>query len=356
MAFRYLDPCGDYYTTLLNVWDVEDTNSVAPAGGAIVAAAGRFGSAGLRQTDIRQGITKNLDGNIGTIWVGFALNIEAHQTPETRAILRFKDAGLEQCALFLEQDGALRFYRRSGTLGLSPPFNAQYTALGAATSFKVPFLAYHYIEVKVVFNAGAGTFDLWVDGVNRQSLVGLNTIFTANAYCNQLGFGGAIYEIFIDSRRQFTVDDIYVHDSARQGDIRVGTIFPDGVGATSAWAANGAATLWQATDEVTPNEDTDYASSATVAQKYTTNMQPTGVGAGTVKTVGITARARKDDGATRIIRYIARHAGVEGQSSDRELGSTYSYAQKYFDTNPSTAVAWTIAEVDAMEAGAIVQA
>ena len=72
---------------------------------------------------------------------------------------------------------------------------------------------------------------------------------------------------------------------------------------------------------------------------------------GTIKALAAHVCARKDDAGSRSIATIVKEGATETDGTTNSLSDNYLYFTDYYDTNPDTASAWTITEVNGMEAG-----
>jgi hypothetical protein len=108
-------------------------------------------------------------------------------------------------------------------------------------------------------------------------------------------------------------------------------------------------------DEATPNDDTDYVSSATPGDKDTyaySNMNAT---AGTVFGVQPVPAARKDDAGARSIVTIARLSGTEVDGPVKTMATTYAYYADMRETKPGGG-SWSISDVNSAEFGVKINA
>jgi len=206
--------------------------------------------------------------------------------------------------------------------------------------------AWYYFETKVVISATVGTVELRLNGASTAecSGTGLNT---GSSNIDTIGFATA------GGFCQF--DDICCVDTTGSaptntwlGDVRIETLLPSGNGANTAWAG----VYTDIDDPTTIDVDTTYISSPTPGDKETVALTNLTVTAGTVFAVQTNITARKDDAGTRTIAPVVRIGGVDydGTTTANLSQSYLDYRQIYDRLDPSGA-GWTVATVNAMEAG-----
>ena len=131
------------------------------------------------------------------------------------------------------------------------------------------------------------------------------------------------------------------------------TLYPNAAGDLTEATPVGEATNWECVDEVVADDDTSYVRvtvSATKRDLYNLPALPSAVGA--ITNVTVYARVRRTQAATSS---AGTHIKTNGSSYDGG-GITfndqawYNQSQSY-DTNPQSGNAWTIDEVNALQAG-----
>ena len=210
------------------------------------------------------------------------------------------------------------------------------------------------IEVYIkVANAG-GRFVIKIEGVtdidytgdtnNVDGDVQVFTPFWLVDYDNMLGY----------------IDDIAINDTTgavNNSWIGRGGIYPKymtGVGTYTDLHAFGHANPWDCISEVPP-DDADYVYDDTVNQKSVyagSVLTPT---TGTIDAINVIMRAKLDAAGTGNIARLIRSNGVDSQGADVGLDTSPKTIQDIIETDPSGGGAWTIARVNALEAGAVVR-
>lgn len=339
MALRFLESF-DHYTALTQKWtSVSGTPSIG-------AAYARTGAAGLRLYGTAPNVILTLD-NQGTWIVGFAFRNPAIGVLST--ILSIVDSGSYQSRLYLQADGRLQIVRGATTVA---------TSIGSLMSN-----VYYYIEFKhIILNAG-GTLEVRVDGGVWATFAG-DTQETANAFANQIVLGAAANDANIH------YDDLYILDGVDQsiadpnsppnndywGNTQVECRVPNGVGNYAEWLTLvGAATHWQAVNEVPPNEDTSYVADAVLNSRDTYAFQDLSVVSATIPGIQVLMRARMTAAGVANIARLYRRAGVDNQGADVVLQTTYKYILEIMGGDPIGVANWTVAAINSGEWGARVR-
>lgn len=329
MAIFFMDSMA-HYTSV-----AEQRTKWAAVDFAVVAGAGAFGAPGSGALG-GTGLLQNFAAT-NTIEVSFyAKNIVTGGSGLWVTLYNSTPSVL--FALYVFPDGHLQASDGASWL----------TGTGTAANV-LTFGIHHHIYLKVVISATVGTVDIKVDGVSVLSLTGQNTMRVGAVGVSQIRFTG--------DGSSGNASSIFSHIALANvsGDItgqpRVEAVFPDGAGFYSQWAPTPAVANWQNVDETTPNDDTDYNADATVGDRdsYTfSNLLGT---AATILAVALVPRVRKDDAAARTVKRFVRAGGVNYDGVAVAVPGSYGYLQEVLATNPATGIAWTPAEVNAIECG-----
>jgi len=202
-----------------------------------------------------------------------------------------------------------------------------------------------YIEVQATIDDTAGTVKVRVNG----QLVIDFTGDTRNG-----GTSTLIDAVqFRRSNLQGLFDDVYILNGTGAapttflGEVRVQTVVPTGAG-TSAGLTPSSGANWAAVDEL-PYSATDYVSGSSGTDLYVAGDLPAGPTA--IKAVQVNAVAKKADAGDRYAKPLLRTGGTTYNQGLTALGTSDSTAIAPFAVNPNTGVAWTAADVNAMEIG-----
>jgi hypothetical protein len=101
-----------------------------------------------------------------------------------------------------------------------------------------------------------------------------------------------------------------------------------------------------------PPSDSDFVSTNVVDEVDTYALSDLPSEAATIKCVQVHCRARKEGSATpQNINLAVRTTGGDAYSADQALAENFMGHKNIWALNPGTAAAWTVSEVNAMEAG-----
>src|SRR5205823_4358813 len=104
--------------------------------------------------------------------------------------------GSSQVNLQVNPDGTLAVARAGTVLG--------------TTSAAISINTWYHVEIKTTVHPSAGTAQVWLNGVSRLSLTGLNTRSTGNATANQFAIGPVLNNQNVGTT--FDYDDVIVYD------------------------------------------------------------------------------------------------------------------------------------------------
>ncbi len=321
---RFVDGFDHYDTSsILRKWD---ESGFSPT----ITTAGRNGKGLLLPGS--SWVTANLDSQ--PTWViGLAIDLPADQFPGWATFLGLRDSGATQVELRIGPLGQIDVARAGASLATSSPV--------------LELRQWKYIEFKATIGS-AGSFEVRVNGATVLSGAG-NTQATANAWANQLSlYGpGSLNNIF---------DDLYVLDNQPGltdflGDIKVVTIYPNANGTNNGWTPSAGTDRYATIDESPANDDTDYNAADVIDDVFTCGFEDIGL-TGSIKGIQVVMCARKDDaGSPRTIAPVVRHGGVDYVGANQDLNDTYIYRRQVYETNPGTAAAWSVADLNAAEFG-----
>jgi len=117
-----------------------------------------------------------------------------------------------------------------------------------------------------------------------------------------------------------------------------------------------AGNAWDCINEVPPS-DADYVYDDTIDQKSTYGLTALVPTTGDIACINVIMRAVQDAAGTANIARLIRSNGVDSQGSDVGLSVSAKTIQENIETDPGQApgTAWTIAAVNALQAGAVVR-
>lgn len=226
-----------------------------------------------------------------------------------------------------------------------------------ATGTKVLAInSWYLIEWRVkIGDSPDGQIQVRVDGYDEVSYLNNDTkpgadttidrilisyITTAGGYCKSDDWG---------------VNDINgAADNSWVGDGHIIALLPNASGDLTQWTPNTGAD-WAAVDDRPNNGDTDYVKSPTTGQQSCFNLAAAGLIGVTIQRVFTQFVSRKTNTSDAIkVRSLIKSGGVVYRDAAAQDQFTY-YAGFTSDTpytnDPATAIAWTVAGLDALQAG-----
>lgn len=330
MALLFFDSCGDHYGSATS-----SAKWTPGIGSGTVGSNGRNSTQHLAATNIRKIFGAYDAPSVSGSTVIFGLALRMSTLASAVDVARVVLDETTQIKLTVNTNGTLDITRGSSTV------------LGT-TTFAIVINAYYYVEVRVLLHASAGTIEIRVDGDEKLSMTGLDTMEAATPDWN--GFGIAI--------SNGIVDDVYVCDGS--GPAPWNTFLGDArAEALIAQAGNGTHTgLTPSTgtdhgalvDDATPDGDTTYNGSATEGVRDTYTF-PSMVGLDNVLGVQILGYARKTDAVRRAVETQMLLGGTVYDGPVTDLGQDFYFVRQLYPVNPATGLRWTAADVNAIEAG-----
>jgi len=269
-----------------------------------------------------------------TTWiVGFAMKGNTGNGDDILQILN---------ALDLETDASGKIYvkRGSTTLGASGDAGTEVNVFGDD--------AWHYIELKVVIDSVAGSWELRVDGVESASGSGVNTGTAASAIDFELDY----YDQYID--------DVYIcdGDGTANNDF-IGPAFVEGLlptsdGNSSDWTPSSGTDNYVLIDENPSDLDgTDNVSTTTQDAKDTYGYADLTSSPDLIRGLQVNTDARKLTVANQDLANVTRSGTTESDSVAETVTdeTDFKTVVAVFEQDPDTSAAWTQAGVNAAEFG-----
>lgn len=327
MALRLVDSFDDRTTANINF---KLLSSNVP--GVIGTAYGRNGAGYFSNAGTGQWLDYALDSGQDTWIIGLAYRTDGASLLTGNPIYFF-DAAQSQCYISFGNDGKIRFYRADDTL----LFTTSTAPLLAAT--------WQFIEFKVKFSNTVGTFEVRVNGVSIGSATGLDNCISANNYATIFRLRGSI---------NYYVDDLYICDGSGgddfRGDCKVECLRPSGAGNYAQFTPSAGSNYQNVDDPFAsapcPDGDSTYNVSSGVGNKDSFVFENLATTAGTIEGIQIGINARKTDAGSRTLRTFVRQSSTDYEGSDKSVLDSYSALLQVHESNPSTAVAWTITDIN----------
>lgn len=307
---------------------------------------GRLGSKGLHA--LRMGPGKNLyASNAGWGFMGAAFYIPVW-LPAPRAFMAVcdpaVDGGIASFGVCIQTDGSFQFYSTDVVGGFFPRYAPSAPGL-------VPAGTWMHMEFGVKSHNTNGAAIARLNGVEVLNVSGVNTRWSGtNNYHRRVMINGGFDGCFFDDF--YYCDDQGPRNNNFLGDVRLGAIYPNGVGSSSLWTPVGAASGWEATKEHVPDDDVSYVWSTTPGDDDLYEMDDTIATTTGIKGLLINTRIRKDDATARTYATLVKPSGAAvSEVAIRSVPGGYVNQQDVSEINPVTGTFWTKAQVDAMQAG-----
>lgn len=308
--------------------------------GTIVAASGRRAGNAL-YLNTNQWVSRNFSASYSDIIVGVAVK-GSSLAAGAHKMFYFTEGGIVQFDLVYQSDGVIRAYRGDSSLG---------NLLGSSAPGALPIDAWAYVEASLVVDNAAGSIVVKVNGTTVLSLTGVDTQQTASAYVTAM-------RLIAGPNNRLYFNDLYVIDPGTApnttflGDVRVDAYYPTADGASSQWAPTPSGAHYATVDETAPS-GTDYiaADVAGYIDLFAGQDLAVDPGAGGFFAVQVCAAAIKTDAGSRQLKTLVRRSSTNYAGTAKDVSETEKYITNQWDTDPSTAAAWTKAGFDAAEFG-----
>lgn len=323
-----------HYTTALQKWSGESHGGSGSAAPTVAVGLGRNGSGGLRLNGGSSGAASAscwMDLPSSSTWVAGCAFLHVGSIPP---VFRFQEGAAIHVDVRMDSLGHVAVTRNGTTIATSV------SALEIGS--------WNFIELKATIHSTTGYVELRINGAVEATFTG-NTRNGGTGVLNRFMLGNVGQD---DPRWS----DIYVLDGSGTmnndflGDVKIETLRPSAAGSYTQFTPLAGAN-WENADDSTPDDDATYNASATAGQKDSFALTDLATAAGSVIGVQQNTRWRKDDAGSRTARALVRVASTDAVGPDLALGDTFTTARRVIEQNPVTAAAWTIAEVDALEAG-----
>ncbi len=222
-----------------------------------------------------------------------------------------------------------------------------YRGLNTLGTFTLQYNVWYYIEIYAKIDATAGALQVNVNGANVVSYSG-NTLNGTNTSTDGLWLlqSGTCY-----------FDDLYVCDNTGTtnntflGEVRVQLLLPNGAGTTTQLAPTGSATNYVNVSEV-PDSTSTYNSSATTGQRDTYAMSDALAADTTILGVQQNMVAATAGSGQGPLKSALQLNGTLYYGPTVLPSTSFAWYGNMYQQNPNTAAAWTVADVDGLEAGA----
>jgi len=305
--------------------------------------AGRLLGYGLRGVPSTVGTTvfrtKAWAVDASTI-VGFAMLLK--KPVSGRKLVRLMSGGVEQAYIDaipvgLTNDFVLRLFKAGGSPSLL--FTTPTIVAGA----------WNYFEWKLVASTTSGSFDFRRNEVSLGSGAGVATSATVNTV-DQVEFQ-LDHQVGGDSR----LDDIVILSATTtfNGDQVIELILPSADGATTDWVpSTGSNHTAMVSETPNPDDDTTYVSTTIDDKVELFSASDLTYISGGITAVMLHAEIRLSSSGSRNVKGILRHSSTIAEGTSQAIDDTsYDCVVQPWDTNPVTAAAWTLSDVNGAQFG-----
>jgi len=347
MAIHLLDGVELYSSTLDADISTPLALRYATIAGVIALGAGRYSGKSLYPaldggTD-HSSIIVGLTTDQSTLVFGFAVKFKAASAGTDQAIVEFlSENGLRQVALIQQSTANLSSLDIYIGGSLHDSFNT-----GGTTDWI-------YLEVKLTIDAVNGEIIIKANGEEVFNEGSLDTTGDVGSlYVRSMRISTGKDSGAINGYRSNYYDDIYIADDfiTNATFCTIEGLLPTSVDAHTDWTGSAGGDKNLLVDEITPNGDTDYVSSAAAGNMITFGFGNLSRLYGDIKAISLLPTVKNDATPTdlQLMTTIS--------STDYTLGSVFQASAAYAtlpliqDISPDTSAAWDLAELNAAAFG-----
>lgn len=204
---------------------------------------------------------------------------------------------------------------------------------------------WYYFEFKITISTGLFTYEV---RVNNSTIATGSLAAATNALAMQTarvgGPGGG---------NVCTVDDFYVTDGDFLGDASWRCIYSNAPGDTTDWTPNPAVANWINTSEHSPDDFTSYNQADVVANQDLYNMDDLGGSFTIVGAHALNCASKIAAGVASLESSIKTNTTLVQEPEFFPSFGSWQYQRKGYIINPVTGIAWTSADIDAIQRGAL---
>jgi hypothetical protein len=240
-----------------------------------------------------------------------------------------------QTSFWIEANGTIKAYRAGSTL-IGTSSNAVTIAENV----------WNYVELQLSANSSTGILGIRINGASVLQTTA-DTQGQSSAIIGAIGLGCNIQAWFQDI---VVTDSTGTYNTTYLGDVSVIPYYPISNGTHTDYIPNGAASLYQCVNAVTPADSTVFASDSTVGDKMSNNLAPTSV-TGTISGVVLVGRAQKTSAGTRTANLFALNGGTEVDGANIALGTSYAYSTQVLEVDPATSAPFVNSGFNTLQIG-----
>jgi hypothetical protein len=249
----------------------------------------------------------------------------------TGSIIFFREGATNHVDLTWEADGTIRA-KRNGTL------------LGSSAGGAFTVGSWYSLQVEVVISDTVGRVTIYLDGVQKLNLTGLDTKNGGTGVVDRIYFSGGSGSI------GGRYDDMLVQDSATRlaNPIRASTLYPTSDGATLNLVPSTGTSHFALVDEALASR-TDYLSGSTVGDLDLLGLGNLPTTPLSIQEVNAIVYASKTDATNRSIALGVKSGATTSDGSNYALSSSGGRFERPLAVDPNTGAAWTTSAVNALE-------
>jgi hypothetical protein len=301
-------------------------------GGGIISTNPRSGTYAT-ETNSATGATKTFTG-LSELYLRFGWR--ATSTDNTSYRFRFRNSTTSLVQI-----------RVTGG-GLAAYVGTTLVATGGITTLQAN--TWYLFEFHIKIADSGGRIEAKIDGI-------LDIDYTGDT---KPGTATTVDNIYLVDSSTGAVDDLAMNDTTGAtdnswcGDGRVIALTPNANGDSSQFVGSDGNSTdnYLLVDETPSDGDTTYVATSGVGYVDMYNLSDTGLTSKTILRVWPEARAREAVAASGTFQLGVKTGGTEYWSSTQTLLTSYArFLGTVHTTNPQTGVAWTIADLDAIQAG-----
>ena len=216
-------------------------------------------------------------------------------------------------------------------------------AVRSDDSARITMWGWHYVTFQFhCGDIGADWIKIWIDGEKVVDVSGTT-----------LNYGGTLDSVETP-HTVVAADDIWLRDDTNVIDEPViPAIFPDGVGTDTECTPVGSANNWENVNEFEQDFDSSYnLVAAAEKDSFSMGSLSAQVSAGIVHALVARFFVKGDVGnALQLRPYVISGGSKYNGTAQNVVEGRYTYIQEIWETNPDTASAWTVGELDTVQIG-----
>ena len=336
MSLIWADVGGGFYSS----------TAQAVSGGYWTALTATIKTSGLPSGNIEPTALRinNLAGQItvpsspGTYTFGFRICNDQNPYNSTQNVVKFLDpSSATQLSFSTVSGGAITV-----TLGDTA------TLLGTSSGTNLSQNVWSYVELQMLCNGSTGTVAIRINGSTVLNLTGQNTKGSGTTTnIGSIKVGSNITPLFQDL---YITNSSGSHNAGFLGDVQMPISLANANGTYTAWAPNGAATIYQSVNASTPADSTIFASDSTPGDRFSVSYPSTSV-TGNIVGVAHMSRMLKSTSGTRTASQTITNGGNDQIATAVALGTSYGYFQQISEVDPATSLPWTQSGFNSIQTG-----